>query len=190
MKTSTKWSIKTLSNLIATWVAILAAVFAICQYEHNLTAEKVKETLKYVDQFNSGQVLKNRLQVEKFVERHIGDFNRAPNSEEAYSTIIMDMIKHDRMSESVDTIVNFFDNVYICTRSKLCDEETTMRFFGLYNHQLKATFHPYIMERRKSLFNKSIGCGVESIAESYKNHITISNIPCGSAYLSETVPVK
>lgn len=165
--------IKLISDVIATWVAILGAfaggIFALIQYTDQISSARVQETLKYVERFNKEPIQNATARLEEFWNERAGKILNPAGGEQALSEYINSEIGNNKLEKDTALLLSFFDSLQTCSCAKLCDEGTALQFFGKQAYDFHGLYHPYLVSQRDNLRDTSFGAGVESLAHSYKN---------------------
>ncbi len=165
--------LKLWSDIIATWVTIIGVfsggIFAVLQYADRASAERVRETLQYVEKYNEGPLLQARTRLENFWNPRAEEIFAKQRQGEGMLYAYLDTgIRRNRLEGDASLLNAFFDNLRTCTCAKLCDLATVERFFGKEAADLNGLLFPYAAEQRKRLNDASIGASLELLAKSRK----------------------
>ncbi len=68
-------------------------------------------------------------------------------------------------SKSLDSLLDFYDTLYVCTRSRSCDRNSVIELFGKQINNVFEVSAFYIFGRRKIENDPSIGEGLENLYE-------------------------
>lgn len=166
--------LKLWSDIIATWVTIFGVfsggIFAVLQYVDRASAERVRETLQYVEKYNEGSILQARTRLENFWNPRAEEVFAKQRQGERVLYVYLDAeIRRNRLEGDVSLLNAFFDNLRTCTCANLCDLATVERFFGKDASDLNGLLFPYAAEQRKRLNDASIGASLELLAKSRKS---------------------
>lgn len=174
--------LKLYSNLVATWVAIIGAlaggVLALVQYHNNSQAERVKVTLSYVERFNRSPLQEARSKLLAYWDTHAASARAAyearagKDGEKWLGDYVVRSVYEAGLTDEIALVVDFFDDLYVCTCGGLCDIKTAEQFFWRHSFEIYGLMHPYILHQRDRLNDKSnsFASGIESI---FKKRITI-----------------
>jgi len=105
-------------------------------------------------------------------------FKESNESEKALAAYVLYSIRTQGLVNDTELIIEFFEDINICTRAKLCDEATAIRFFGKRSFDFFGLNFPYIAEQRHRTKDNSFGCGVESFKKSYRTGKSIDQFSC------------
>lgn len=157
-------NLKKWSELLIAWLTILGtfigAGYALFQYNSNINAERVKETLVFVDKFDNEQNTKSKQYIEQLFEKidkkvYLLNKDGYGNYNKFLSKTINNTYKHH-----LNNILDFYDGLYICATSKLCSNEVAVTFFGKYAYDIVGTLYPYIEEQQIKYRDIKYGEGV------------------------------
>lgn len=163
------------SDIIATWVTIIGVlsggILALIQYGDRISEERVKESLKYVDRYNSGRILDARTEIEHFWDdkNRIKKLQKKQSEPELARLIVSEIDSSRAVSDDFNLVLSFYDNLRICTCARLCDMATITSFFGSEAYKLNGLFFPYIAKQRKLLNDDEIGVSLYLLATKSKN---------------------
>jgi hypothetical protein len=166
-------SVKTASEILATWVTISGALGAglITLYEYHTKArgERVTETLRYEEKFQSSPLLDTRARLDGFWTGQFPEMSAAgKESQEQLSSFIIQSITSDkRVQADTVALLNFFDGLKACICADICDSKLSMRLLGKDASDLYGLNYPYIMSQRRQLNDESYGLGLTAIATAY-----------------------
>lgn len=137
---------------------------ALVEYRDESSAERVKETLEYVDRYNRDAIQEARLTIEKILDPKAEKIFKRTNAGE--TTFLIKEIRENKLEDDFSLLFHFFENLHACTCAKLCDETTVRRFFAKDAYDHWGFAYPYIADQRGRLKDESFGRGIESIAKS------------------------
>lgn len=154
--------IKTLSDIIATWVTILGVfaggIFGLIQYVEKSKGERVKATLDYVDRYNKSPLLEAQTQLNEFWNARAADvFAQQKAGEAQLSAYVDGAIREHRLESNVELLVSFFENLRACTCAELCDQATVNRFFDKHAYDWHGLLYPYLAKQRERLCDPTFG---------------------------------
>ena len=167
-----KW--KTWSDLIVTWITLIGtltgAVYALFQYIDNTRADRAKETLKFVERFESDRMYASRQRVDAALQKLEGELiNNYKKGEAVYSDCLNAGIKDSAISHDLDQIFDFYDQLQACSLSSLCDKDISLRFFGKYAFDLVGTIYPYMEQQQKQFGDAQYGSGIKFYFNKFKD---------------------
>lgn len=162
--------IKLYSDLIATWVAVVGALgsgaFALVQYYSNSSAERVKATLAYVERFNRSPVFNARLRLERFWDKRAEVvFQNNRRGEKVLTDFVVKSVRESGQAGDIAIVVEFFEDLHVCTCGEVCDETSAKRFFSKYAFDFHGLLFPYVADQRRRLKDNAFGHGLESFAK-------------------------
>lgn len=164
--------VKIVSDILATWVAIVAAItsgwFALWEYHSNSRADRVKTTIGFSDVFRSDSYMPARAALSQYGAQHANElFAKSAMGDEHLSLYVIDTINKEGLAKDISVVIGFFDELHACSCGKACDTELSVRLFGRDSRLFFANFYPYIAQQRIKLRNNEYGLGVEYFAKSY-----------------------
>jgi hypothetical protein len=154
-------AIRDLSNILATWISVIAAILggyvALTTYSREVEKtldDRKKQTLELARLYYSEEFVRVRRVV------LTSDFVKLSCEP---SSVITEQNKVDYFSH-----VEFFDMVQICIETGLCDKETAQDFFSPYANWHWPALKVHIDETRKHEvgfnLNRPYGRGLEKLA--------------------------
>ena len=168
--------LKTWSDVIGTWVTIIGALtgggFALVQYTDQIASARVQETLKYVERFSSDPLQKASMHLDAFWNPRAEEvFNKSAEGETVLFKYLNSAIRdnHNHLEGDTNRLLAFYETLRTCTCAKLCDNESTVKFFGKQAFDSYGILFPYISSQRDRLKDNSFGTGMESLAKNYRN---------------------
>jgi len=161
--TSTFWP-KTAANWLEFMLKVLVitgSIGGIYQYFDVKQENRVKKTMEFLDNFNSGNLQSAQLNLSEFWEGYhakIRQLNQATVENEEARTLILErivlpVISHNKQQKDIDLMVGFFENLQVCIVGRICEEHTTKIFFGSYAASFFNLYEPWIKRRREIIPN-------------------------------------
>lgn len=126
------------SQLTVNVVLIFASFFTLYEYSTVREEKRIEETMNQVTIFNSPELIKARLGITKYSEDTKKFISEKINKEsfKDKNTIEnkMDELgrKDPQLNENALLILNFFSNLQICVKNRICDEKVTNEYFCRY----------------------------------------------------------
>ncbi|NBY23205.1 MAG: hypothetical protein EBQ73_10370 [Gammaproteobacteria bacterium] len=77
------------------------------------------------------------------------------------------IVEEQKLEIPMTVILEFFDELNICTEANLCDEKTAVRFFGKYAWDFSGLMKPYIVQLRSEYHDPMIGMGILRIGHAF-----------------------
>lgn len=143
---------KKISDMMVSWLSLIgvaaAVIFGFIKYNTSLTelsVDRFKTTLGYVERYGGDQMLKFRSQVsdfefqmrlgiqEKFPEliksQYMQDYETTNEQGSFLLEHSADVLNSMDVGVAMYYVVRFFDELWICVDSGFCDQKTAMSFF-------------------------------------------------------------
>jgi len=142
-------------------LVIIGSIGAVYQYFDVKQENRVKETMDFFDNFNSGELQEARLSLGVTWEDYhdkIKRLNNANVSNEETKALILErivlpMVEHNNQQKEIDLLINFFGNLEICVENKICDQHVSEVFFSEYATSFFDLYKPWIKKRREIIPN-------------------------------------
>jgi hypothetical protein len=150
----------------AAWLAILGALcgaaFALYRYVGTLEASRSKEALSYIERFSEAPISVSYGRFDKNIKEYLAKFDaKAAVSDEA----MVGAFSNTELEQDALRVIQFFDNVAVCTCKNLCDEQLVAHFLGWQAKDFSDLTGPYIQDQRtKQNYPKSLASGLEALA--------------------------
>lgn len=165
--------LKPISEFLATWVTIVGAfgagLITLYEYHAKVIGDRVAETLRYEEKFESTPLLEIRQRLDSFwTDAFDGMTTAGKKGQHALSIFVTQSIDGDkRVQGDTLAILNFFDGLKACNCAGLCDLKLTMQLLGKDAFDFYGLNYPYIMSQRKKFGDSSYGLGLTAIATAY-----------------------
>lgn len=151
---------KILTELIMEWVKlialIIAGIFAGVQYLDKQNGDRVKETLVFLNRFNTTPVLEARRKIadvwEEKMPQQLALLEKAPFVDADYRRFMTETVKQAGISQDVALVVEYFESLEVCIRAKICDGDSAAQFLkpeALSFFRQHATHIQMIRSKRK-----------------------------------------
>ncbi len=127
---------KILTELITEWVKlaalIIAGIFAGIQYLDKQNGERVKETLAYLNRFNTAPVLDARRKISSVWDDHLTQqrdiLEKRPYVDSEYRQFMTATVKEAGIGQDVALVIEYFESLEVCIRAKICDGDAAAQF--------------------------------------------------------------
>jgi hypothetical protein len=167
--------LKIVSDIAATWVAIVGVLFSgafgLVEYHNNSRAERVKTTIALSERFGRDQYLIARMKIDAYGAENASElFTRSAKGSAVLSQYILGVVGKSGLGPEIDIVVEFFDELHACTCGGACDEEMARRLFGRFSALTHSNFYPYIALQREQLRSKDYGIGIEAFTKAYRRN--------------------
>jgi hypothetical protein len=159
-------ALKDVSIIVATWVTIVGGlaggVFALVQYYGRAHQERVGETLRYVERFDTGPMLAAWEEYDNFWISQGPQLKQAnAQGEKALKGFTLQTLHSDpSLRMKTRMLIEFFDEFAACTCAHVCDATVAQEILGNYAFDLYGTNAPYIFRERSQYGDHSYGRGL------------------------------
>jgi hypothetical protein len=126
--------------------------------------------MDHVSRFNNGDILAARQALQDAWELYdlakISPERRTPDVLYSIFQRIPLKAPEDRakVQRAVATIADFFDGVYACRQSQVCDEDVLDKHLGNYSHSFYCIYRPAIESERQKIGNDLLGHGLRELS--------------------------
>ncbi len=143
-------------ELIFKMILVLASIGAVYQYFDIKQENRVKQTMEQLKRFNSGKLHTSRLKLSATWGAYQKSFeilNQQTVASEQdklriQAKIVLSIIHQNKLQKDVSELVDFFDNLQVCVKHRICDEEVSRDFFGDYIDYFYHLHKPWIEIQR------------------------------------------
>ena len=152
--------------------ALIAAVcFGWFQYHEDVDQRMIQESLNFLERYNKKEMrgavrmlaeLQRELREEEHGRKQADQPSRGPDE---ITEQILERLNAEGQS-SVDTVTDFFDELYWCIVGEVCDRTAGGELFGLESYNLLNVIRP-VIEVRVSNGELGYGLGLECIANNF-----------------------
>ena len=144
-------------ELILKFMLIFGSIGAVLQYSDVKKENRVKQTMEFVDSFNTGQILESQLRLDAFwahyheeiielKQKRIADNKK----KELIRSIVFPIVDNNiEQQKDIDFIVRFFANLHICVDNGICDKAVARSFFIRYAEGFFDFYQSWIDYKRK-----------------------------------------
>ena len=135
------------------------AMLTFWQYFSNKEQARVQETLHYVKAFNSGEIYKAKVKIDDAWlanERLISELQDkrvvSEEKEQAILKKVMLMSINDyNLKRPIETVVDFYEQLYLCTQAEVCDIKSARLFFTPHAKRFYKLYRPYLQDRNNTI---------------------------------------
>lgn len=170
---------KNLSDRILSWVTVISlivgGVWAGLEYRANQKTsinDKIIQVLAFVERYNRDPIQRYRdNKVKAFAASYKSLFDKTgKRNPDDNLTFQRDTVANFNLRFEIDNVTFFYDELYVCVDSGICDEETAHKFFG--KHALDFTwglqfYIPLVKEKRERRGVTGYGQGLMYFADAY-----------------------
>ncbi len=158
--------------MIVSWITVLGlivgGIFTLIEYRHHVRSEKIERTMGYLTRFNSQDILRYRVILDRLQDSHYQAESKAllnpikSKRKSEYDKLILDMTQPSINRESINGLMDFYDEIAICADVKVCDSDTAHALFNKDASAFFTTFSPYICDLRNKWNDRTIGAELEN----------------------------
>jgi hypothetical protein len=163
-----KTKIEVFSMLLAMITTLSGGSYAVIQYIDNSNAERVKETLVFVDKFDKDDFLKSRSKIGSSFKNIETELYEKVSDKDRYLNFLTDKIENYYIENNLERVFDFYDELYICTLNDLCDQKVALEFFGKYAYDIVGVTLPYIEKNKEESHDRSYASGIKFFFQAYK----------------------
>ena len=147
--------------------ALTGGAYAITQYIDNSNAERVKETLKFIERFNTKENFQAKQNIDLMIFEKISEIDKKQGEGDLSYKKYIDEIMTPQILTDFNNIFDFYDQLYVCSLSDLCNNEISIKLFGKYAYDITGTFYPLIDKNIKN-GDEHFGEGILYFFNQYK----------------------
>lgn len=137
-------------------ILVLASIGAVYQYFDVKQENRVKQTMEQLKSFNSSKLQAAQFKLSATWEAYQKSFealNRQTVASEQdkariQAKIVLPVIRHNKLQQDIDLLVDFFENLQICVQHRICDKQVSLDFFGGYADYFYRLHRPWIEKQR------------------------------------------
>lgn len=150
LKTCKTW-LDLITSILTIFGSLAAGTYALIQYNDSSNAERAKETLKFIERFGKDELHSSKLNLNKSVDEILPELReKLKKGEKEYADFLLENIKQRKLDYDIGEISDFYDQIYVCSESSLCDADISLKFFGKYAYNLVSVLHPYILNEQNT----------------------------------------
>lgn len=177
---------KVWADLLSKWVTIIGAIsaglFAVAQYLEKAQTERVKASLEYVQQYDSGVLKVAEVRLEDYSNLWRKEILGPMSDQEKYDFLVSNIREHG-LQANLKVLLEFYEKIQVCTCTKICDGTVLRRFLGRKAYNLRGFAMPYIKEMRTDLSDPSIGRGLDFLGKNFKEENNFKEKYCAEEML-------
>jgi hypothetical protein len=160
-----------ISRIVVGWVSILASLIggfiALHTYLQSAESERAKETLKYRERFDLPRYVVPIKKIEESLKKHEDELTRAIESgDQAATRYVTGLIRDDKID--IDSVVDIYEEIYLCIETRLCDSAIATRFFGKRAYEMYGPMGYYIKAVRADAGDQRYGRGLQYFFRQWK----------------------
>ena len=158
-----------LSSTIVSFVTVAAILFGgfftlIEYYRHKIDI-KQDNSLKLVSEYHSKDALKYRERLDAAWEvGHpvlISTLKNSSDKSSAFNSYVTALIREEKLSVSVDYVMDFYERLVTCVNTSLCDKAIIDKFFLKNGRTFFRKYYPYVCTLRSKWNDNSIWSNTE-----------------------------
>jgi hypothetical protein len=148
-------------------------IFYVAQYTLDIfrsnQLEADAESLSYIQRFSGGEILDARLSILSFWDERAELAQLAVqgllSSEDLGFALMTELPRASETLEQLKRIGYFFDEVYYCHSSNICDQEMIEHFFCLHAEGYEETFFQHLRESESRIIGRDLYLGVRELSQ-------------------------
>lgn len=145
---------------------LLAAPYALFQYEQSKAAASPEQILNMFKMYNSAPFTDYRGKVTKALIKNRDKINKASTDAATLEALQFEIIRQEDMEVELLLLFDFFDAVTFCVTGGVCDNDTAVKLFRPRALDIYLNFYQYMMAQRASTATGDFGAGLETISKS------------------------
>jgi hypothetical protein len=165
----THQGIQTGHNIISLVLALAVGWFGYVQYQGLKQDTRIERTLEQIRWRQGDPMVKASVHIIDAVDQGMSQIKDIPISaaerENAIAYFGAEIAKG--IKKDLIMIISFYDSLWVCVDSKICDRDTALKFVGEESTVLWGNFKGYITEERKN--RKNWANGLEQFAKMQGN---------------------
>ena len=159
------------SRVIVGWISILASLIggyiALHTYLQSAHSERAKETLKYRERFDLPRYVVPIKKFEESLKKHETELTHAiEQGDQPATRYVTGMIQNEKID--IDSVVDIYEEIYLCIESRLCEKEIAIRFFGKRAYEMYGPLGYYIKAVRADAGDQRYGRGLQYFFKAWK----------------------
>jgi hypothetical protein len=124
-----KKRVEIFTSLVSTAGLLIGGGFALIQYSEKNHADRVRETLGYVEKLSEKDIRQSRQKLAMVFVHHASEWEAAARtSVEAYDQWLFGVIAQEKLVLDIYAVGEVYDRFAICMATRLCDKETGNTF--------------------------------------------------------------
>lgn len=159
------------SRILVGWISIIASLtggfIALNTYLQNAESERAKEALKYRERFDLPRYVVPIKKIEESLKSRETDLTRAiEKGDEAATRYVSGLIRDEKID--IDSVIDIYEEIYLCIEARLCDREIAVRFFGKRAYEMYGPIGYYIKDVREDAGDSRYGRGLQYFFREWK----------------------
>lgn len=138
-------------------IAISGSLLAVYQYFDVKQENRVKQTMEQLRVFNDERLQDARIKLRTTwdnYETEIKFINKQrvatdQDKTKIHTTLVLPVIKQYKLTRDIDLLVDFFENLQVCTQNRICDRQVAQDLFCSYADSFYNFHRPWIEAERK-----------------------------------------
>ena len=124
---------KAVTEILTAWIGVCALVvgggFAAYQYLDKVRADRIKETLSFVERYHKEPIFDARRGIETVWERRgVENSAKVLLGSDEFNAYVLDVIEAEALGSDISLLVDFFEALEVCVQMEICDRRTAIRF--------------------------------------------------------------
>lgn len=144
--------------------AILGIVYGALEYSERKHQNRVDQSLRLFDKFNSAPFTTYREEITRAVTGNRDALRAAAKDVGELSRFVLAMVQDNRIEPHLWLVMDFFDGVAVCISNNLCDAYTAHQLLAPRAQELYEVFYQYI-ESQRSGASVRFALGLQALAE-------------------------
>jgi hypothetical protein len=163
-----------IQRIVVGWVSIAASLIggfiALHTYLQSAESERAKETLKYRERFDLPRYVVPIKKIEESLKKHEDELTRAIElGDQAATRTVTNLIQSEKID--IDSVVDIYEEIYLCIEAKLCDRDIATRFFGKRAYEMYGPLGYYIKAVRLDAGDNRYGRGLQFFFRQWRGYV-------------------
>lgn len=164
-----KTCVEIVSSTVTVVGAVIAALWALHEYNGDAARGRIQATLDFRKQYDSDPVFLARKVVDSgwlSVDAE-SEAIRSSNDWAGYANLVAQLAAQPDFRLSLTTIIGFYDELFVCVRDQICDLRTTLDLFGKDALTYRNADYPFLQTERARRNYPAFACGVDEMGKLY-----------------------
>lgn len=150
--------------------AVVAAIWALNQWNVKLHEDRVNQSLQYLQRFDSEKMQEAKDVVDaKWLAARPAVMSMNDKSDwSGLDGLVGQMLTDPQYSNGMSRIISFYEELYVCIRNDLCDEMTALDLMGKDASGYWSQSYSQLRDERRARFEPCFGIGIEQTAQLWK----------------------
>ena len=147
--------------------AFVAAAWGLNEYFNKRKEGRIKATLEYRQELNKDPVLSAQRKIDDILtsQKNLILETISNKSEDDWTKLVYSIVESNNLQQPLDTLVNFYEDVYLCISNSICDEQTAIALFGNKVIAFRNQFYRYFIFTRAEMKDPGYASGLEALAK-------------------------